>query len=85
MFVQNMPVIKNKKSLLSALSNPKYRGRHLVIIKGKIFSAQTGQAATKIFKEIVKKYPKEKPTITYIPKDGSLILLLMEHGNSISF
>ena len=76
-----MLATKNKKPLLSALSSPKYRGRHLVIVKGKIFAAQTGQAATKIFREVVKKYPKEKPTITYIPKDGSLILLLIGYGN----
>ena len=76
-----MPAVKNKKLLLSALSSPKYRGKHIVIVKDKIFSAQTGQAATKIFKEVVKKYPKEKPTITYVPKDGSLILFLIEYGD----
>lgn len=66
---------KQTKNSVQTLSNPKYRGRHLVIVKNKIFSVKTGQEAVKIFKEIIKKYPAEKPTITYIPQEGSLILI----------
>ena len=64
----------NSQNSLKALSSPKYRGKHLVIVKNKIFSAKTGQRAAEIFKEVIKKYPKEKPTITYVPQEGSLIL-----------
>ena len=66
------PHSKNKP--LSALSHPKYRGQHLVIVKGKIFASRTGQKAAKVFKEVIKKYPNEKPTITYVPKGDMLIL-----------
>lgn len=66
----------SQNQILKAISSPRYRGRHLVIIKNKVFSAQTGQQAVKLFKEVTKKYPKEKPTITYVPKEEALILWL---------
>ena len=60
---------------LKFFSSPKYKGKHLVIVKGKVFTAKTGQEASKIFKEVIKKYPQEKPTITYVPKEDALILI----------
>ena len=65
----------SKQTSLKVLSSPRYRGKHLIIVKDKIFTAKTGQEAARIFKEVIKKYPKEKPTITYVPKEGSLILV----------
>lgn len=69
------PTIISKQSSLKVLSSPKYRGKHLVIVQGRIFATKTGQEAARIFKEVIKKYPKEKPTITYVPEEGSLILI----------
>jgi len=69
-----MQTTQPKDKSLSALSSPKYRGKHLVIIKDKVFASKTGQGAAKIFKEVIQKYPEEKPTITYIPKEDMLIL-----------
>lgn len=74
-------VLTSQQNSLKALSSPKYRGKHLVIVKNKIFTALTGQKAAKIFKEIIKKYPGEKPTITYVPKEGSLILIYLDNEN----
>lgn len=71
----------SKQNSLKALSSPKYRGKHLVMVKNKIFTAKTGQEAAKIFREVIKEYPKEKPTITYVPKEGSLILLCFNYGD----
>lgn len=68
--------LANQNRILKAISSPRYKGRHLVIIKNKVFSAQTGQQAAKLFREITKKYPQEKPTITYVPKEETLILWL---------
>ncbi len=61
---------------MSILSNPRYRGKHLVIVKDKIFTALTGQEAARIFRKVTKEHPKEKPTITYVPKEEMLILVL---------
>lgn len=56
-------------------SDPKYKGKHVIIIKDKIFSARTGEEMVKKFEDVVKKYPDFQPTLTYIPKEDSLILL----------
>lgn len=71
----------SKRNSLEALSNPRHRGKHLVIVKNKIFTAKTGQEATRIFKEVIKKYPGEKPTIAYVPKEDMLILFCLNHGD----
>ncbi|MFZ5366464.1 MAG: hypothetical protein ACOZBZ_04235 [Patescibacteria group bacterium] len=65
------------KTLISqAFKNPKYAGKHLVVIKGKIFATKTGKAQVSLLDKLVKKYPKETPTILYVPKADTLILLL---------
>lgn len=64
-----------------ALSNPRYRGKHLVIVEGKIFAATTGQEAAKIFKKVITQYPRTKPTITYVPKENMLILAVKVYDN----
>lgn len=66
---------------LSVLSSQKYKGKHIIMVKDKIFASKTGQEAVKIFKQVIKKYPKEKPTITYIPKENMLILSFKENGD----
>jgi hypothetical protein len=67
----------SKKSLLDTLkvmSDPKYRGRHLVMIAGKVFAAKSAKEAARIFNKVTKKYSRQIPTITYIPKADTLIL-----------
>ena len=64
----------NSSKILQVISNPKYRGRHLVMIAGKVFVAKTGKEAAKVFDRVTKKYNKQIPTITYIPKADTLIL-----------
>lgn len=54
--------------------DPQYAGKHIIIIKGKIYATKTGQAKTELLEKLLKKYPKEIPTITYIPAEDSLIL-----------
>ena len=58
------------------MSNPKYSGKHVVIIANKVFTAKTGETINKILDKLEKKYPKEIPEITYIPKEDTLILWL---------
>ena len=62
---------KSKNSLFQ-----KYRGKHIIIIAGEVFASTTGKDAAKIFKKIIKNHPNQKPTITYIPKEDTLILWL---------
>lgn len=51
----------------------KYRGKHVLIIGEKIFSASTGEEALKLFKKIEKENPNRVPLIAYIPKEDTLI------------
>ena len=55
-------------------SNPRYRGKHVVLVGGEIFTAQTGEGAAKILEKVSKKYPNKTPEIAYLPKTDSLIL-----------
>jgi len=64
------------ENLISKIyKDPKYKGKHIIIIGGKIYATKTGRAKTEILEKLLKKYPKEIPTITYIPAEESLILL----------
>ena len=70
--------MKRKKDLLNlAYSDPRYWGKHVVILGGKIFSTKTGAASSKLLEKLVRKYPEETPLITYIPKAETLILLIL--------
>ena len=62
-------------TLLRRLSKPQYRGKHVVIMKGKIFAVRTGKQASHLLDQLTQKYPLETPTISYIPKADALILL----------
>jgi len=63
------------ENLISKIyKDPKYKGKHIIIIGGKIYATKTGRAKTEILEKLLKKYPKEIPTITYIPTEDSLIL-----------
>ncbi|MEK9165672.1 MAG: hypothetical protein AAB525_02330 [Patescibacteria group bacterium] len=70
---------KNQKEnlLLSKIyHNPKYKGKHIIIIDDKIYDRKTGQGKTKLLNKLLLKYPHQVPTITYIPQADSLILFL---------
>lgn len=68
---------KKSKTLISEVyKNPKYGGKHVIIIGGKIHARKTGSAKSKLLEKLVKKYPKEKPIVAYVPKEDALILLL---------
>ncbi len=56
--------------------NPKFRGKHVIVVGREIFVAADGKRAGEILEEVHKKYPKETPAITYIPKADTLILWL---------
>lgn len=66
--------ISTQDLLSKVYKDPKYKGKHIIIMKGKIYSTKTGQAKTELLEKLLKKYPKETPTITYIPAEDSLIL-----------
>lgn len=62
--------------LLKLLSRPANRGKHLICVGGKVFTARTGTQALKILERVHQKYPKEKVTLAYAPKADTLILFV---------
>ena len=64
-----------KKILMTDIfKNPRYRGKHIILAAGKIYTAKTGERAAKILEGIRKRYPKVTPEVAYLPKAHSLIL-----------
>jgi len=59
---------------INFLENKSYRGKHIIMIANKVYTATTGKNASKLFDKLTKKYPDKTPTITYIPKNDTLIL-----------
>lgn len=57
-------------------ANPRYRGKWLVVIHGKVFRHPGGTAGVRKLGSLLKRYPSETPTIVYVPKAETLILVL---------
>lgn len=69
--------ITTQNLLVEIYQNPRYKGKHIIIMGGKVYATKTGKAKTKLLHELLNKHPKDTPTITYIPKVDSLILILL--------
>ena len=54
--------------------NPRYRGKHVILAAGKVYTAKTGEGAAEILKKLEKKFPDVTPEVAYLPKARSLIL-----------
>jgi len=66
--------MSKKVTMMDVFGNPRYRGKHVILVGGKIFTAKTGEGASKILESARRKYPKSTPEIVYLPKAMSLTL-----------
>lgn len=66
--------MKAKISMINIFQNPSYRGKHVILAAGKIYTAKTGEGAAEILKKIRVQYPNVTPEVAYLPKAHSLIL-----------
>ena len=57
-------------------ANPRYRGKRVIVIHGKVFPSSGGKSGFRQLKALLQRYPEETPTIVYVPKAESLILAL---------
>ncbi len=62
--------------MIDIFKDSRYRGKHVVLAAGKIYTAKTGEGTEAILKKLEKKYPKVIPEVAYLPKARSLILWL---------
>lgn len=65
---------KKKITMHDVFKNPHYRGKHVVLIANKIFTANTGQGVSQILDDVRKKFPNQIPKVAYLPKARTLIL-----------
>ncbi|OGG13313.1 hypothetical protein A2773_00740 [Candidatus Gottesmanbacteria bacterium RIFCSPHIGHO2_01_FULL_39_10] len=61
-------------SMPEVFSNPRYRGKHVILAAGKVYTAKTGEGAAEILKKLEKTHPDVTPEVAYLPKARSLIL-----------
>ena len=50
------------------LSDPKYRGKHVLVFDGKLYVSKTGNEQAKTLKKLTKENPKVIPEIAFMPK-----------------
>ena len=64
------------KVLRRVAANPRYRGKHLVVVGGKVFVARSAADAPRLFDRVTRAHRRATPTLVYIPKADALILWL---------
>lgn len=59
--------------MLDIFKNPLYRGKHVVLAAGRMYTAKTGDGAAKILRDMRKNNPNVIPDVAYPPNARSLI------------
>ena len=68
--------MSKKVTMPEIFKNPRYRGKHVILAAGKIYTAKTGEGVEEILKKLEKTHPNITPEVAYLPKARSLILWL---------
>ncbi len=66
--------MKKAITMMSIFKNSSYRGKHVILAAGKVYTAKTGEKAAEILKKLEKSHPRVTPEVAYLPKARSLIL-----------
>lgn len=66
--------MKKKISMMDIFKNPKFRGKHIILAAGKIYTAKTGEGAAEILRKLRRKDSSIVPEVAYLPKAHSLTL-----------
>lgn len=70
-----MKKLTTKQTMTQIMGDPKYQGKYVVIVDREVYSTRSGQKHTEILEKLIEKYPKKTPLVTYVPKEGTLILV----------
>ena len=66
-------------NLLSGKAAKKYEGKQVVIYGGEVYILPKDDNKSKeIVNELMLKHPKTTPTITFVPRHGTYILILIQ-------
>ena len=71
-----------KHSIKKVLANPRYKGKHLIITRRRVFATTTAKETAKLFDRATKQHPHQKLTLAYIPREDTLITW-EEHADRI--
>ncbi len=66
--------MKKDITMMQVFQNPRYRGKHVILVAGRIYTAKTGEGASEILRKVRKTHPDATPEVAYIPKAHTLIL-----------
>ncbi|MBI1992692.1 MAG: hypothetical protein HYS71_05625 [Candidatus Omnitrophica bacterium] len=67
---------KMNRLLRRLVANPRYRGKHLIVIEDKVFVARSAADAPRLFDRVTRRHRRSTPTLLCIPKADALILCL---------
>ena len=62
--------------LKRVLRSRAYRGKHVILIHGKVYAAASAAEVSRLFDQAVKEFPGDTPTLAYVPEADTLILVL---------
>ena len=70
-----MKKVKNGHRVLERVyANPRYRGKHLIVVGDKVFVARSAAEAPRLFDRVTRAHPGVTPTLIYVPQADALIL-----------
>jgi len=62
--------------LRRVLRSPSYRGKHVILVHGKVYAATSSAEVRRLFDTVVRDFPDETPTLAYVPRGDALVLVL---------
>ena len=69
------PSTSTDRLIAKVYASPRYQGKQVIIIHGNLVPRARGAAGTKQLRTLLKRYPKDTPTIVFVPNADTLILL----------
>jgi len=63
-------------------ANPRYRGKHLIVVEDKVFVARSAAEAPGLFDRVTHAHPGTTPTLIYVPQADALTLF--RHRTTLS-
>mgnify|MGYP001567248286 CR=1 FL=1 len=70
---------KTIANLLSGKVSKKYQGKEVVVMEGKVYLLPENDEQSKnLINKLIQEHPGLTPTITFVPKHGTYILLIQK-------
>jgi hypothetical protein len=69
-------VASTEALLKRVLRSPSYRGKHVLLVHGKVYAAASSNHLQRLYDRAVKEFPGETPTLAYVPRADALVLVL---------